>query len=80
MSPIVIGLLAIASVFTALISAVIGMSGGIVLLSIMTFFLDIKQIVPIHGVVQLVSNGTRVLSLIKNVNTKIFLPSLDNDW
>ena len=59
MNPIVIILLAVAAFFTAIISAVIGMSGGIVLLSIMTFFLGIEQIVPIHGVVQLVFDNDK---------------------
>lgn len=61
---------------TAMISAVIGMAGGIVLLSIMTFFLDLPVIVPVHGIVQLASNSTRTLSLLKHVEKKIFFPSL----
>ncbi len=72
----VIVLLTIAAVIASGISAVVGMAGGIVLLSIMTFFLDLSVIVPIHGIVQLVSNSTRSLSLYKDIHMKIFLPSL----
>ena len=50
------------------------MAGGIVLLSIMTFFMDIQTIVPIHGVVQLVSNTSRTLSLFGHVKKGIFIP------
>ena len=61
---------------TSIISAVVGMAGGIVLLSAMTFFLALETIVPIHGVVQLVSNGTRVAHLRKNVVSAIFVPNI----
>lgn len=64
------------SILTAALSATIGMAGGIVLLSVMTFFLDLSVIVPIHGVVQLVSNSTRTLSLIKNIEKRILIPSV----
>jgi len=56
-------ILIISSVFTAIISAVIGMGGGVLLLSIMTFFLPAQSLIPIHGVVQLISNSTRVYYL-----------------
>jgi uncharacterized membrane protein YfcA len=56
-------ILVISSVFTAIISAVIGMGGGVLLLSIMTFFLPAQSLIPIHGVVQLISNSTRVYYL-----------------
>ncbi len=69
-------LLSLMAVIAAGISAVVGMAGGIVLLSVMTFFLDINTIIPIHGIVQLVSNSTRSLSLFKNIEMRIFLPSL----
>ena len=69
-------LLAVAAVGTSIISAVLGMAGGIVLLSIMTIFLPIHTLVPIHGIVQLVSNSSRCLSLRKHVDTKILFPFL----
>lgn len=60
--------LALAAVGTSIISALLGMAGGIVLLSIMTFFFPVQAIIPIHGVVQLVSNVSRALSLRTYVN------------
>jgi uncharacterized membrane protein YfcA len=56
-------ILIISSILTAIISAVIGMGGGVLLLSIMTFFLPAQSLIPIHGVVQLISNSTRVFYL-----------------
>jgi uncharacterized membrane protein YfcA len=66
--------LGLTSIGTSVISAVVGMAGGIVLLSIMTFFLPIATLIPIHGVVQLISNGTRTYLLRKNIVWKIVVP------
>ena len=62
--------------FTAIISAVVGMAGGIVLLSVMTLFLDLSVIVPVHGVVQLVSNTSRTFSLKDHVERRILVPAM----
>ncbi|MCB0341872.1 MAG: sulfite exporter TauE/SafE family protein [Bdellovibrionales bacterium] len=55
------------SVATATLSGVIGMAGGVTLLSLMTFVLPFSAVVPIHGVVQLVSNSSRAYFLRKNI-------------
>lgn len=51
------------------------MGGGILLLSLMTFFLDLRVIVPVHGLVQLASNSTRSLSLRREVEPRILIPA-----
>ncbi len=51
------------SFFTAGVSAITGMGGGVLLLSVMSFFLPLEMIVPVHGVIQLVSNMTRTYIL-----------------
>lgn len=76
MSLWVVLLLTVASALTAVISATVGMAGGIVLLSVMTFFLDLSVIVPVHGVVQLASNSTRVLALKQHVEKRILIPMM----
>lgn len=76
MSAPVILALTLAAFLTSVISAIVGMAGGIVLLSIMTFFLDLSVIVPIHGVVQLASNSTRFLALRHHVERRIVVPTL----
>jgi uncharacterized membrane protein YfcA len=59
----IVALLTVASLFTAVISALCGMGGGIILLSIMTLFLPLNIIIPVHGLVQLVSNLSRTYFL-----------------
>ncbi|MCE2389975.1 MAG: sulfite exporter TauE/SafE family protein [Proteobacteria bacterium] len=59
MDPLTIGLLCGAAFATSVLSAVIGMAGGIVLLAVMLLFFDPIVAIPLHGVVQLVSNSTR---------------------
>jgi uncharacterized membrane protein YfcA len=44
---------------TSILSAVLGLAGGIVLLSVMLLFLPPLVAIPLHGVVQLVSNASR---------------------
>ncbi len=64
--------LSLSAFVTAIISGVIGMGGGILLLSIMTFFLSPTIIIPIHGFVQLVSNASRVGYLLEHVKKNFF--------
>lgn len=64
--------LGFSAVITSIISAVVGMAGGIVLLSIMTLFLPFNILIPIHGVVQLISNFTRTWFLRKNIHWPLF--------
>lgn len=46
---------------TSILSAVVGMAGGITLLTVMLLFYDPLIAIPLHGVVQLVSNGSRTI-------------------
>ena len=46
---------------TAILSAIVGMAGGITLLSVMLLFYDPLLAIPLHGVVQLVSNSSRAV-------------------
>ncbi len=59
MEPSTLAILTVAAFATSILSAVIGMAGGIVLLSVMLLFLDPLEAIPLHGAVQLVSNGSR---------------------
>ncbi len=54
-----LAVLALAAFLSSLLSAVVGMAGGIVLLATMLLFLEPLVAIPVHGVVQLVSNGSR---------------------
>ncbi len=59
LEPGAIAWLAAAAFATAVLSAIVGMAGGIILLSVMLLFLEPLTVIPLHGVVQLVSNGSR---------------------
>lgn len=53
--------LAVAALATSILSAVVGMAGGITLLAVMLLFLEPLVAIPLHGVVQLVSNSSRAV-------------------
>lgn len=72
LSPIIILSLSIASFFTSILSGTLGMAGGITLLSFMTFFLPLNLIIPIHGVIQFISNISRSWFLKKHIKWPIF--------
>ena len=59
------------TVLTAMLSAIVGMAGGIALLGVMLFFYDPLIAIPIHGVVQLVSNGSRTFVQRRHVRWSI---------
>ncbi|MFQ5513018.1 MAG: sulfite exporter TauE/SafE family protein [Myxococcota bacterium] len=51
--------LTLAAYLTATLSAIVGMAGGLVLLTILLLYLDPLVAIPLHGAIQLISNGTR---------------------
>ena len=59
LTPLVAGLLLLASLVTSMISAAFGAGGGVLLLGIMALWLPPVAIVPVHGLIQLGSNGGR---------------------
>jgi uncharacterized protein len=79
MSGIELVVIAVAAVATAALTAVAGAGGGVVLLVVILQFVDPIVAVPVHGVVQLISNGTRTLTLRGNAETYLlrwYLPLL----
>ena len=63
-------ILTAASFLTAMVSGFVGMAGGVTLFAAMTLFLPFQTIVPVHGVVQLISNSSRTLILLKHVHKR----------
>jgi len=55
------------AVVTSVVSGVMGMAGGMLLLAIMLLKLEPSVAIPVHGIVQLVSNGSRAFFLRKYV-------------
>lgn len=66
-------LLIIAAFFTSALSALVGLAGGTVLLSCMTFFFQHHELIPLHGATQVFSNISRTYLLRHYVNKKIFI-------
>jgi len=64
------------SFFTSALTAVIGMGGGILLISFMPGFLPLAAIVPVHGAVQIASNASRVLLGLRHIEWRLFWPFL----
>ncbi len=79
-----IGILSIAALLTSILSAIVGMGGGITLLAVMLLFLDPLVAIPLHATIQLVSNGTRAVAQRQHVNWGILwrysLPLLPLGW
>ena len=73
-------LLAVVAFATATVSGVLGMAGGIALLGVMAMLLPAPAVVPIHGAVQLASNLSRTLVLLKKVHWRIVASSTRPRW
>jgi uncharacterized membrane protein YfcA len=69
-----IGILCAASFVTAVVSAVLGMAGGIMLLAVLLLFLDPAIAIPIHAVVQLTSNSSRVVIHRNEIRRDMLIP------
>jgi uncharacterized membrane protein YfcA len=54
-----LAILGVTAFVTAMLSAVVGMAGGITLLGVMLLFMDPLEAIPLHGAIQLASNGSR---------------------
>lgn len=67
-------ILCLAALGTSVVSAVLGMAGGIMLLAIMLLFLEPSLAIPIHGLVQLASNSSRTVIHAKDIRRDLLLP------
>ena len=65
-----------AAFFSSTLTAVLGVGGGMMLISIMATTLPPAAIVPIHGVAQLASNASRSLFALKEISWQIVWPFL----
>jgi uncharacterized membrane protein YfcA len=64
----VYGVLAIVALLTSMLSAIIGMGGGMLLLATLFVFLSHAEAIPTHAAVQLVSNSTRTVAFLRHVD------------
>ena len=74
LDPLTLVVLCTASLLTAGVSAVLGMAGGIMLLAVMLLFVEPAIAIPVHAVVQLVSNSSRVVIHAREIRTDLLWP------
>jgi uncharacterized membrane protein YfcA len=63
--------LSAASFLTSLVTAAVGIGGGLGLLSVMPSFLPMSAVVPVHGVTQFFSNTTRFVFDHRNAELRL---------
>ena len=64
--------LIIFSYFTSAITATVGIGGGVMMLMAMASIMPIISVIPVHGAVQMGSNGGRAWLMREHLNWKIF--------
>ena len=62
------------SAATSFLTAAAGIGGGVVLLAAMAVLMPAQALIPVHGLVQLGSNGGRTLIMLRAVKTSVLLP------
>jgi uncharacterized membrane protein YfcA len=62
MDPLELTAIGAAAFVTAVLSGVLGMAGGVALLGFLLLYVPPLVAIPLHGVIQLASNGSRVLA------------------
>jgi uncharacterized protein len=62
------------SVATSVLSGVLGMAGGMLLLGVLLLRLEPAVAIPVHGIVQLVSNASRAWFLRSHISRRVILP------
>lgn len=67
-------ILALAGFATSLMTAVVGLGGGVVLMLVMPGLIPLSAIIPVHAFVQFVSNAARVGFAFKHADTKLLVP------
>ncbi len=66
-------ILLLAALLTSIMSGTIGMGGGILLLAVMGQYFPLQVLIPLHGLIQLGSNASRVAYSYKSFDRKISL-------
>ncbi len=64
-------LLVLISVLTSMITASLGAGGGLLLLVLMALWLPPAALIPVHGIIQLGSNGGRVLLTWRSIDWRL---------
>ena len=79
LSPLVATGLVIAAAFTSMLTASLGVGGGVVLLALLALTVPASAIIPVHGMVQMGSNVSRTLLMWRHIDLRVigyFLPGV----
>jgi uncharacterized membrane protein YfcA len=68
--PILVILL-VATLVTSAISGIFGMAGGLIMKGVLVSYLPVASSMVLHGFIQMVSNGSRALFLLRHISWKI---------
>jgi uncharacterized membrane protein YfcA len=71
MSYIMLLAVAVAALIGAIVSAITGVAGGVILLTALLATVDPRAVVPIHSVVQLIANGSRLVAYVHHIQWRI---------
>ena len=66
--------LVVVSAATSFVTAAAGIGGGVLLLAVMAVLVPAPAIIPVHGAVQIGSNGGRTLIMLPHVEWPVLLP------
>ncbi len=66
--------LVLISAATSFVTAAAGIGGGVLLLAVMAVMVPAPAIIPVHGAVQIGSNGGRTLILSRHIERSVLLP------
>ena len=58
----------LATFFTAFLSSIFGMLGGLILMGVLVFIMPVSNAMVLHGLIQLTSNGYRAWLNRKDIN------------
>ena len=64
--------LVVLSFLTSMLTAAVGIGGGLLMLTVMVSFLPPIIVLPVHGVIQLGSNGGRMAVMRQHVDWRIW--------
>lgn len=68
--------LSLIGILTSAVTAIFGIGGGLLMVAVLTFFLPAKDLIPVHGLIQLASNSSRALFSYKSIKTPLLWPFL----
>ncbi len=71
MSYMILLAVAVVAFIGSIVSAITGVAGGVIVLTALLVTVDPRAVVPIHSVVQLIANGSRLVTYVHHIQWRI---------